>query len=813
MGGLNTKSLSDLVTTALNLTELSGLSEMLGVIARSVKAPIAILWHVAPEPIEDTLFIVAEWFAQPEETPSYFHTLHRETAKATYRALSSGKACAKDKIQLNDGEFLAEFGIRSLLSIPLDSDKTKNADKNYALNLYWTTESTLSELDSQNDIDQAVTLAGFLLDFYATLINKVSYSLVEACNEKLRQLTDPSVDSKGIAQEICKLISNKLQAHEVTLYLCEDSNSSNYCVQATTWERETLKTSRNVGNNTSLTDWVVTTKKCAKVFDLCLYEPYRAKYRQLYPDFDWSKDDIQGWKDAIRAAFKITDDKQLPPVSMIVVPILIGDRLLGVIRCCGTQKAPYYFSEQKKQLLVLVANQIAQAVDHRLNVKNITEENQSLKSFVENLASLNTYVNETIKDHEKLTQGVFIETLQGKVFKSTLASISQAIKNVDIAAIRLKDKDDEGEYLYFAEIYGSVSAAPDKKYYFKDRKDGQPAKAGVLVVETGKPYIMSDQNDRYYPLQSFNAKSMVIAPIKIGDDVIGVIDVRSNTANSLSPAVVSIMEVIGLQLGLYNDLFDKVVKLNQSVDDLKTEQEQQTQTYEDFAHQLKTPMQQMNSRVQRLIDKFKDYRDVPKELSYLRGSAAKAQRVSLGIRLFADLTKGKKLNPQLKTLTEDWLRKSLIECAIDQENAVDSSDNKRFNVIKDGFSALNRAIVRADENLLLQAINNLLDNAAKYSFSDTVVEIACGLTSSRKNFYISVTNTGYIIDNTDKENCKKRYWRGDDAKSVVGEGSGIGLWIVDHIMRAHDGELLINPNTMRKHCIEVRLQFPTKLRY
>jgi signal transduction histidine kinase len=43
---------------------------------------------------------------------------------------------------------------------------------------------------------------------------------------------------------------------------------------------------------------------------------------------------------------------------------------------------------------------------------------------------------------------------------------------------------------------------------------------------------------------------------------------------------------------------------------------------------------------------------------------------------------------------------------------------------------------------------------------------------------------------------------------TTGEGSGIGLWIVDHIMKAHEGELIVVPTTS-DGITEVKLVFPS----
>lgn len=53
----------------------------------------------------------------------------------------------------------------------------------------------------------------------------------------------------------------------------------------------------------------------------------------------------------------------------------------------------------------------------------------------------------------------------------------------------------------------------------------------------------------------------------------------------------------------------------------------------------------------------------------------------------------------------------------------------------------------------------------------------------------------------------ERRWRSQDAVLTTGEGSGIGLWLVDHIMKAHRGHLVIIP-TRPDNVTEVKLVFP-----
>ena len=113
--------------------------------------------------------------------------------------------------------------------------------------------------------------------------------------------------------------------------------------------------------------------------------------------------------------------------------------------------------------------------------------------------------------------------------------------------------------------------------------------------------------------------------------------------------------------------------------------------------------------------------------------------------------------------------------------------------------------VRLDWNLLRQSVSNLLDNAGKYSKRDTSVVIETGL--SWKGLEINVENMGIPIAPSEVELVKQRDWRSPRAVSVTGEGSGIGLWIVDQVMQAHKGTLSVAP-TNYNGVTAVTLHFP-----
>ncbi|MEC4718372.1 MULTISPECIES: ATP-binding protein [Noviherbaspirillum] len=82
--------------------------------------------------------------------------------------------------------------------------------------------------------------------------------------------------------------------------------------------------------------------------------------------------------------------------------------------------------------------------------------------------------------------------------------------------------------------------------------------------------------------------------------------------------------------------------------------------------------------------------------------------------------------------------------------------------------------------LVVTALRNLLDNALRYSPSDSPVILR--LSSSKDTFCFSVLDLGPGMDELDRDRAAHRFWR-----KGTGQGSGLGLSIVEAIARRFGG--------------------------
>ena len=98
-------------------------------------------------------------------------------------------------------------------------------------------------------------------------------------------------------------------------------------------------------------------------------------------------------------------------------------------------------------------------------------------------------------------------------------------------------------------------------------------------------------------------------------------------------------------------------------------------------------------------------------------------------------------------------------------------------------------VVLGDGSLLARAIDNLVDNAIKYSPDGRPIELA--VRDGDGDLLLQVTDQGIGIPEEHLPRISERFYRVDTARSREMGGTGLGLAIVKHIARVHSGTLQI----------------------
>ncbi|NKZ06115.1 two-component sensor histidine kinase [Actinomadura latina] len=98
--------------------------------------------------------------------------------------------------------------------------------------------------------------------------------------------------------------------------------------------------------------------------------------------------------------------------------------------------------------------------------------------------------------------------------------------------------------------------------------------------------------------------------------------------------------------------------------------------------------------------------------------------------------------------------------------------------------------VRADQELLVTALRNLVDNAVAYSPERTRVVVSTRRCDDR-HVEINVSDQGIGIPGTEIGRIFERFYRVDPARSRRTGGTGLGLAIVKHVTGKHGGDVTV----------------------
>ena len=103
--------------------------------------------------------------------------------------------------------------------------------------------------------------------------------------------------------------------------------------------------------------------------------------------------------------------------------------------------------------------------------------------------------------------------------------------------------------------------------------------------------------------------------------------------------------------------------------------------------------------------------------------------------------------------------------------------------------------------LIYRLVYNLVENAIKYNHSGGQVSVEAY--QREKQVYLSVKDTGNGIPEELKERVFEPFFRVDKSRSRELGGVGLGLALVNEIVRVHDGSIAIRPNPSGGTIIEV----------
>jgi signal transduction histidine kinase len=203
-----------------------------------------------------------------------------------------------------------------------------------------------------------------------------------------------------------------------------------------------------------------------------------------------------------------------------------------------------------------------------------------------------------------------------------------------------------------------------------------------------------------------------------------------------------------------------------------------------IVHDLRTPLFSLRGYLEGLAQGLADTPD--KRARYVAVAQEKAAALERLITDLFDYTRMEYLDqaPNREPMDLAALLGRLVDGLQPQ------AETKSIRLTVDAAPA--SCIVDGDAHLLTRAVENLLDNALRYTPNGGNVRVECGADASGVRFTVADSGPGIPVD--DLPHLFAPLFRGETSRNRRTGGAGLGLTTARNIIRAHGGEL-----TARNH--------------
>lgn len=214
--------------------------------------------------------------------------------------------------------------------------------------------------------------------------------------------------------------------------------------------------------------------------------------------------------------------------------------------------------------------------------------------------------------------------------------------------------------------------------------------------------------------------------------------------------------------------------LTYMANELNTLEEDQRKFVSNVSHDFRSPLTSIKGYVEAMLD---GTIPVENQEKYLNIILFETERLNKLTKSLLELNKYGKRGMMLDITTFDI--NNTIKMTVRTFEGICMEKHISFELILTGQTLF----VRADMSKIQQVIYNLIDNAIKFSHSDSTITIET--TIKNKKIFVSVKDTGIGIPKDSISKIWERFYKSDLSRGKDKKGTGLGLAIVREIIQAH----------------------------
>ena len=463
-----------------------------------------------------------------------------------------------------------------------------------------------------------------------------------------------------------------------------------------------------------------------------------------------------------------------PPASMIYLPLIAQERVLGVLSIQSFKKNAY--TEQDLSLLENLAAYTTIALDNANAYLVINQREKEVRERAAELVTINhiTQALATQLDKDRLIQLVGDQVRE--LFHAPIAYVSL----LDRATMMLE----------FPYSYG---------------EDAQPRPFGVgltsQIIRTGQPLLINEDMERNRARLGVEqvgrrTASYLGVPIPSGGQTIGVISVQSlDQEGRFTDADERLLSTVASAVGvaIHNaKLFEDARLARAAAEEADAAKSSFLST---VSHELRTPLtsvlgfakiirRRLDERLFPLIpeDDRKVQQAKRQVIDNLNVVVSEGERLTKLIDDVLDLAK-------IEAGKFTWnMGKTSISDVIERAIAATASlfEPKKLTLIRDVQADL--PVVNGDQDRLIQVVINLISNAVKFTDAGSIT-LSAHLRG--EDIVVGVTDSGIGIAPGDQQKVFEKFKQVGDTLTDKPKGTGLGLPICKEIVEYHGGHIWV----------------------
>ncbi len=420
-----------------------------------------------------------------------------------------------------------------------------------------------------------------------------------------------------------------------------------------------------------------------------------------------------------------------------------------------------YLTKEKRELLFNYCNTIS---------KQITEQSgtENFEIFLLNI----------IKSGRVIDADVLITKPDGKLYCCNCSgqescihigkSVSSTIVNTAVAG-RFYGVGD------FSGIYSDAYHNAGVPIYLQDGK----TVVGVIFAST--PAALLEEW-----LQNFSLMFIVCAilPLFLACVVIYIVTYRMLRPLRMMNEAAHSLASGDFSKRIYCDSNDEIAELAESFNYMTNSLAQLEGMRRSFvanvSHELRTPMTTISGFIDGILD---GTIEPEKQKYYLEIVSGESKRLKGIVSTMLSLARLESGDQEIKKSMVD-ISSTCCSVILSQEQRINAKD-----IEVRGLEELGEVVANVDNELIYQAIYNLIDNAIKFTPQGGYIMIKTVEESGETIF--KVRNSGQGIAEADLPHVFDRFYKTDKSRSTNKESSGLGLYIVKSIIDLHSGTITV----------------------